>query len=57
LVDATRWNLPESRPALSGVPHRIKYFEAAYEYLARHAGVVFWTSEQILDWYLSARPA
>ena len=44
-------------PYLSGVPHRIKYFEAAYEYLARHAGVVFWTGEQILDWYLSARPA
>ncbi len=43
-------------PYLSGVPHRIKYFEAAYEYLTRHAGVLFWTGEQILDWYLSARP-
>jgi len=42
-------------PYISGVPHRIKYFEAAFEYMQRHAGVLFWTGEQILDWYLSAR--
>jgi hypothetical protein len=43
-------------PYISGVPHRIKYFEACFEYMRRHAGVLFWTGEQILDWYLAARP-
>ncbi|MEW5888647.1 MAG: polysaccharide deacetylase family protein [Pseudomonadota bacterium] len=38
-------------PFLSGVPHRIKYFEQALEYLQRHAGVLFWTGAQILDWF------
>jgi len=23
--------------------------------MQRHAGVIFWTGEEILDWYLSAR--
>jgi allantoinase len=36
---------------ISGVPHRIKYFERVLENLKRHDGVVFWTGEQILDWY------
>jgi hypothetical protein len=39
-------------PFLSGVPHRIKYFEEAMAYLKK-PGVLFWTGEQILDWYLS----
>jgi len=38
-------------PYLSGVAHRIRYVEAIYEHLRRHAGVLFWTGEQILDWY------
>ena len=38
-------------PFLSGVPHRIKYFEQALEYIAGHEGVRFMTGEQILDWY------
>jgi len=40
-------------PFLSGVPHRIKYFEEAFAYLKQHPGVLFWTGEQILDWYLA----
>ncbi len=43
-------------PYISGVPHRIKYFEAALEYMKGRTGVLFWTGEQILDWYRSARP-
>ncbi|HSN41794.1 MAG TPA: hypothetical protein VLT92_16580, partial [Burkholderiales bacterium] len=39
-------------PYISGVPHRIKYFEQVFEYLRKQKGVVFWTGEQILDWYL-----
>jgi allantoinase len=38
-------------PYVSGVPHRIKYFEAIYEYMRHNPGVLFWTGEQILDWY------
>ena len=38
-------------PYITGVPHRIKYLEAFLAYACRHAGVAFWTGEQILDWY------
>jgi peptidoglycan/xylan/chitin deacetylase (PgdA/CDA1 family) len=36
---------------ISGQPHRIKYLEAIYDYARRHDGVVFWTGEEILEWY------
>lgn len=38
-------------PYLSGVPHRIKYLEALYDYILSHESVVMWTGEEILDWY------
>lgn len=38
-------------PYLTGVPHRIKYLEALYDYILGHEGVVQWTGEEILDWY------
>jgi peptidoglycan/xylan/chitin deacetylase (PgdA/CDA1 family) len=38
-------------PYISGVPHRIRYFEEIFEKMAAHEGVAFWTGEQILDWY------
>jgi len=44
-------------PYISGVPHRIKYFEAILDYMKRKKGVVFWTGERILDWYLGATKA
>jgi len=44
-------------PYISGVPHRIKYFERIFDELAKHDDVVFWTGEEILDWYKSARPS
>lgn len=40
-------------PYLTGVPHRIKYLEALYDYILGHDGVAMWTGEQILDWYIS----
>jgi peptidoglycan/xylan/chitin deacetylase (PgdA/CDA1 family) len=40
-------------PYISGVPHRIGYFEKVIEALHDRPGVVFWTGEQILDWYRS----
>jgi len=39
---------------ISGQPHRIKYLEAIYEYARRFDGVVYWTGEEILDWYLKS---
>jgi allantoinase len=40
-------------PYLTGVPHRIKYLEALYDYILRHESVLMWTGSQILDWYLA----
>jgi allantoinase len=42
-------------PYLSGQPSRIKYLEAIYEYFAKFNSVLYWTGEEILDWYLKAR--
>lgn len=40
-------------PYLSGVPHRIGYVEALYDYILGHEGVVTMTGSELLDWYLS----
>ena len=42
-------------PYISGTPHRIKYFEQVLAALKKKPGVVFWTGEQIMDWYLAGR--
>ena len=42
-------------PYVSGVPHRIKYFEQIYDYMTQRPGVLFWRGEQVLDWYREAR--
>jgi len=42
-------------PYITGVPHRIRYLEEFLAYAQRHAGVVFWTGEEILAWYERAR--
>jgi allantoinase len=39
-------------PYITGAPHRISYLEKLYEYILARQGVVMWTGEQILDWYL-----
>jgi len=38
-----------------GAPHRLRHFREALEHLRSRPGVIFWTGEQILDWYLAAR--
>ena len=43
-------------PYISGQPHRIKYLEAVYDHIARHAGVIHWNGREILEWYLATRP-
>jgi peptidoglycan/xylan/chitin deacetylase (PgdA/CDA1 family) len=42
-------------PYISGVPHRIKYFERVLQALKKQEGVLFWTGEQILEWYERSR--
>jgi peptidoglycan/xylan/chitin deacetylase (PgdA/CDA1 family) len=42
-------------PYISGQPHRIKYLEAVYDHLNRHAGVLHWNGPEILDWYQSTK--
>jgi allantoinase len=40
-------------PYISGVPHRIKYFEEIYAYMKQKSGVLFWKGEDVLDWHLA----
>jgi len=42
-------------PYITGVPHRIRYLEEFLAYAAGHAGVAFWTGEEIVAWYETAR--
>jgi hypothetical protein len=42
-------------PYISGVPHRIKYFDRTFAYLKKQKGVLFWTGEEILQWYRSVK--
>jgi peptidoglycan/xylan/chitin deacetylase (PgdA/CDA1 family) len=42
-------------PYIMGVPHRLRYFREALEHIQSRSGVVFWTGEQILEWYLQAQ--
>jgi hypothetical protein len=38
-------------PYIIGVPHRIKYFEAAYDHMLKRSGVWFTTPDEIYDWF------
>jgi allantoinase len=42
-------------PYIMGAPHRLKYFRMIFERIRERSDVVFWTGEQILDWYLKER--
>ena len=44
-------------PYIMGAPHRLRYFRDAVEHITSKPGIVIWTGEQILDWYLSADKA
>jgi peptidoglycan/xylan/chitin deacetylase (PgdA/CDA1 family) len=38
-------------PYISGVPHRMKYFEAVYDYMRKQKGVWMATGEEIYEYY------
>jgi allantoinase len=45
-------------PYIMGAPHRSRYFREALEHMRTHKDVVFWTGEQIHDWFVSTnKPA
>jgi hypothetical protein len=50
-VSATRIMSISVHPYLTGVPHRIGYFEELLKFVGGHTDVVFWTGQMILDWY------
>jgi allantoinase len=39
-------------PYIMGAPHRTKYFRSIFEKIREKRDVLFWTGEQILDWYI-----
>ncbi|MEH6581871.1 MAG: polysaccharide deacetylase family protein [Halioglobus sp.] len=43
-------------PYIMGVPHRIKYFELAYDHMLKRDDVWFATAEEIYDWYITNPP-
>ena len=43
-------------PYIMGAPHRLKHFRNALAHIRGHRDVLFWTGEEILDWYLAPRP-
>jgi peptidoglycan/xylan/chitin deacetylase (PgdA/CDA1 family) len=40
-------------PYIMGAPHRIGYLEKLYEHIVARPGVLLWTGERILDWYVA----
>jgi peptidoglycan/xylan/chitin deacetylase (PgdA/CDA1 family) len=44
-------------PYIMGAPHRLKYYRHILERIRSYRDVLFWTGEQILDWYLAQRTA
>jgi allantoinase len=42
-----------AHPYIMGAPHRLKYFRNALTHIRRRSDVVFWTGEEILEWYLA----
>lgn len=39
-------------PYIMGAPHRLRYFREALQHMREREDVLFWTGEQILEWYL-----
>ncbi len=42
-------------PYIMGAPHRLKYLRKTLEQIRRSDDVLFWTGEQIVDWYLEQK--
>jgi allantoinase len=54
--DSARVMAISVHPYIMGAPHRTKYLRRVFETISKKSGVLFWTGEQILDWYLGTGP-
>jgi peptidoglycan/xylan/chitin deacetylase (PgdA/CDA1 family) len=50
-AESARVMVVSTHPYITGVPHRIRYYEQIFDYLRSFEGVVFMTGSEILDWY------
>jgi peptidoglycan/xylan/chitin deacetylase (PgdA/CDA1 family) len=50
--DSARIMALVAHPYIMGAPHRLRYLREAFDHIQSRSGVVFWTGEQIVDWYL-----
>jgi allantoinase len=55
-ADSARVMALSIHPYIMGAPHRLKYFRRVIEHISKRQDVLFWTGEQILEWYLGAGP-
>ena len=53
-ADSARVMCISTHPYITGAAHRIKYYDAIFDYISRFEGVVFMTGSEILDWYNGA---
>ena len=53
-ADSARVMCISTHPYITGAAHRIRYYDAIFEYMSRFEGVVFMTGSEILDWYNEA---
>ncbi|MBV8131670.1 MAG: polysaccharide deacetylase, partial [Alphaproteobacteria bacterium] len=42
-------------PYIMGAPHRLRYFRDVLGHIRDHREVLFWTGEEILDWFRGQR--
>ncbi len=50
-AESARIMVVSTHPYITGVPHRIKYYEMIFDYMKQFEGVLFMTGSEILDWY------
>jgi hypothetical protein len=42
-------------PYIMGAPHRLRYFAEALQHMRSRSDALFWTGEQIFDWFVAQR--
>ena len=56
-ADSARVMAISMHPYIMGAPHRLKYLRNVLARIRDRRDVVFWTGEEILDWYLAETTA